>query len=148
MCEGGTLNVSLCACLYECLCACLRACCVRECYTLSSSWYFMILWTGLMRRSLICSLWPSCCLTSCRASGRKQPDSTSVSSPHHAGHWHSKHTSWETTQLYLLPMKQKWWWWVSEDGTPLWLSITHEMFEGFSLTCGFNTRPEQANNTD
>lgn len=34
--------------------------------TFSSSWYFMILWTGLIRRSLSCSLWPSCCRRSCR----------------------------------------------------------------------------------
>lgn len=32
--------------------------------TLSSSWYFMILWTGLMSRSEICSLCPSCCFRS------------------------------------------------------------------------------------
>lgn len=34
--------------------------------TFSSSWYFMILWTGLMSRSLSCSLWPNCCLRSCQ----------------------------------------------------------------------------------
>lgn len=33
--------------------------------TFSRSWYFMILWTGLMSRSLSCSLWPSRCLSSC-----------------------------------------------------------------------------------
>lgn len=32
--------------------------------TLSRSWYFMILWTGLMSRSFSCSLWPSCCRSS------------------------------------------------------------------------------------
>lgn len=32
--------------------------------TLSSSWYFMILCTGLMRRSLSCRRCPSCCRSS------------------------------------------------------------------------------------
>lgn len=37
-----------------------------EQHTFSKSWYFMILWTGLMSRSLSCSLWPNCCLRSCQ----------------------------------------------------------------------------------
>lgn len=39
--------------------------CVALWFTFSSSWYFMILWTGLMSRSLSWSLWPSCCFSSC-----------------------------------------------------------------------------------
>ncbi len=39
--------------------------CVEPCFTFRSSWYFMILCTGLMSRSFSCSLWPSCCFSSC-----------------------------------------------------------------------------------
>ena len=39
--------------------------------TLSSSWYFMILWTGLMSRSVICSLCPSRCFRSYRVKGHR-----------------------------------------------------------------------------
>jgi len=43
------------------MCVCL---CVALGFTFSSSWYFMILCTGLMSRSFSCSLWPSCCFSS------------------------------------------------------------------------------------
>lgn len=74
--------------VFVCMLVCLQPCdwpccadsvCVHVCvggcdqqhssaplFTLSSSWYFMILWTGLMSRSLSCSLWPSCCRNSWR----------------------------------------------------------------------------------
>lgn len=34
--------------------------------TFSRSWYFMILCTGLISRSVICNLWPKRCLRSCQ----------------------------------------------------------------------------------
>lgn len=46
------------------VCVCARLCVVL-CFTFRSSWYFMILCTGLMSRSFSCSLWPSCCFSSC-----------------------------------------------------------------------------------
>lgn len=53
-----------------CVCVCERECDQQHSsalhFTLSSSWYFMILWTGLMSRSLSCSLCPSCCRNSWR----------------------------------------------------------------------------------
>ena len=70
MCFCVSVCVRVCVRVCMSVCVCLRACLYECCHTLSSSWYFMILWTGLMRRSLICSLWPSCCLTSCRAAGQ------------------------------------------------------------------------------
>lgn len=40
--------------------------------TFSSNWYFMILWTGLISKSVSCSLWPRRCFKSCGFKGRKQ----------------------------------------------------------------------------
>lgn len=34
------------------------------CLTFSRSWYFMIRCTGLISRSVICSLWPNLCFKS------------------------------------------------------------------------------------
>lgn len=35
-----------------------------SCDTFRSSWYFIIRWTGLISKSVICSLWPNRCLRS------------------------------------------------------------------------------------
>lgn len=39
---------------------------LHDALTFSSNWYFIIRWTGLISRSVICSLWPKRCFRSWR----------------------------------------------------------------------------------